>query len=67
MEDLQRVVDHIFLPPKLPHSVDDTSDGAILDVTLSALSSLSSQLLPGTDLVSIRHALVLLENMKTSM
>ena len=67
MEDLQRVVDHIFLPPKLPHSADDTSDGAILDVTLSALSSLSSQLLPGTDLVSIRHALVLLENMKTSM
>jgi hypothetical protein len=67
MEDLQRVVDHIFLPPKLPHSADETSDGALLDATLSALSSLSSQLLPDTDLVSIRHATVLLKNMKASM
>jgi hypothetical protein len=67
MEDLQRVVNHVFLPPKLPQSADETSDGALLDATLSALSSLSSQLLPDTDLVSIRHATVLLKNMKASM
>jgi hypothetical protein len=67
MEDLQRVVNHIFLPPKLPQSADETSDGALLNATLSALSSLSSQLLPDTDLVSIRHATVLLKNMKASM
>lgn len=67
MEALKRVVDHVFLPPKLPHSADDTSDVALLDATISALASLSSQLLPDTDLVSIRHAIALLENMKASM
>jgi hypothetical protein len=67
MEDLQQVVNHIFLPPKLPHAADETSDVAFLDVTLSALASLSSQLLPETDLVPIRHAIALLENMKASM
>jgi hypothetical protein len=67
MEELQRLVNHVFLPPKLPHSADETSDVALLDAILSALSSLSSQLLPDTDLVSVRHAIVLLKNMKASM
>lgn len=67
MEDLQRVVNHVFLPPKLPHAADDASDVALLDATISALSGLSSYLPPGTDPVSIRLALVLLANMKASM
>ena len=65
MRDLQRVVNHIFLPPKLPHRSDETSDVALLDATLSALASLSSHL--ATEIPPIRHAMVLLQNMKASM
>ena len=65
MKDLQRVVNHIFLPPKLPHRSDETSDVALLDATLSALASLSSHL--ATEILPIRHAMVLLQNMKASM
>jgi hypothetical protein len=33
MEELQRIVNHVFLPPKLPQGEDASSDVALLDAT----------------------------------
>jgi hypothetical protein len=40
-EALRRVYHHVFLPPKLPQQADDTSDDALVKVTLGALEKLA--------------------------
>jgi len=67
MDELQRVVNHVFLPPKLPQEEDDASDVALLDATYQALTSLSRQIPPDTPLAPISHAMALPSNMMTSM
>ena len=40
-DELRRVYQHVFLPPKLPQQADDTSDIALIKVTLGALEMLA--------------------------
>jgi hypothetical protein len=63
-DEVQRVVNHVFLPPKLPHSADVGGEVALVDITLQALVRLRDQ--PPTDLplTALNNAIALITNIK---
>lgn len=61
---LQRVVHHVFLPPKLPQRADENSEIAIVNSTLKALVALQDLLLPDSPPKALDNAIALLDNIK---
>ncbi|KXT10875.1 hypothetical protein AC579_8995 [Pseudocercospora musae] len=45
-EEIQRIIDHVFLPPKLPSEADDLSDIPLIRATVDALTTLRDTILP---------------------
>lgn len=62
-EELLRVVNHVFLPPKLPQQDDKESDIALVTITLEALIALRN-LLPGSTPEALEKCIVLLTNIR---
>ncbi|KAK3045846.1 hypothetical protein LTR09_012621 [Extremus antarcticus] len=63
-DETQRIVNHVFLPPKLPQAADDDSEIALVEITLITLRSLR-RLLHGAPSTALDNAITLLENIKT--
>lgn len=62
-DELQRVINHVFLPSRLPHSAENdenNSEIALIDATLQALHSLQALLPPDT----IDNAVALITKLK---
>ncbi|KAF2217449.1 hypothetical protein CERZMDRAFT_92099 [Cercospora zeae-maydis SCOH1-5] len=62
--EVQRVIEHIFLPPKLPQSEDKGSDVALVIIALKALISLRDLVLPGQIPVALTNAIALLDRLR---
>lgn len=68
VDEVQRVVHHVFLPPKLPQQADEDSDSiALINTVLSALVALRDLLLSRScsPPKALNNAFVLLRNIKT--
>jgi hypothetical protein len=60
-----RVVQHVFLPPQLPHDEKDGECGvALVDATLDGLAVLRDLLLPNSPPEALDRAIALLRNIK---
>lgn len=64
VDELQRVVDHVFLPPKLPQEADEDSEHALVNITCQALLALRDLILPESLLGVLEVTLALLNNIK---
>lgn len=60
-----RVVEHVFLPPKLPQRADEDSEIALVNITLQALLALRDLLLPDSPPEALKNAIALLDHIKT--
>lgn len=67
VDEVQRVVHHIFLPPKLAQQADEDSEIAIINTVLKALAALRDLLLSLTRSPpkALNNAVVLLKNIKS--
>ncbi|OQN95704.1 hypothetical protein B0A48_18452 [Cryoendolithus antarcticus] len=63
-DGVQRLVDHVFLPPKLPLRADEASEVALIDTTIEAMNSLANMVLPGLVPAALVNAVTLLTNLK---
>ncbi|PIA82927.1 hypothetical protein CB0940_12275 [Cercospora beticola] len=63
-EDLRRLINHIFLPPKLPQHEDNGSDIPFIEVTLQSLYSLRDQIFPTRRDSALDTAIALVAQMK---
>lgn len=63
-DKMERVVHHVFLPPKLPQQTDDESEFALVKITLEALVAIRDLLLPDSPPKALDNAIALLENIK---
>lgn len=63
-DETQRVVHHVFLPPKLPQQADKDSEIALFKITLQALVALRDLLLPDAPPEALDNAIALLKNIK---
>lgn len=64
VDELQRVVHHVFLPPKLPQRADGDSEIALLNATSQALVALRDLLLPELPPKALDNAIALLANIQ---
>ncbi|POS70805.1 hypothetical protein DHEL01_v210801 [Diaporthe helianthi] len=64
VDEVQRVVHHVFLPPQLPQKADEESEITLINTTLWVLGRLRSVLLPQSPLESLENAIALLVNIK---
>lgn len=64
MDGIQRVVNHVFLPPKLPQQADEDSEVALFNTTLQALVGLRDLILPDSPPEALNNAIALLNNIK---
>lgn len=64
VDKLQRVVHHVFLPPKLPQEEDHDSGIALIYTTLQGLIALRDLLLSQSPPEALNKAIALLENIK---
>ncbi|CAK1363128.1 unnamed protein product [Cercospora beticola] len=62
--EMQRLIEHIFLPPKLPHSEDEGSDIALISITRKALASLQHLILPNAVPPALTNAIALMDRLK---
>lgn len=62
--EMERVVHHVFLPPKLPQQADEDSDIALINATLKALVALRRLLLTDSQSKALDNAIALLKNIK---
>ncbi|KAK3671302.1 hypothetical protein LTR78_008762 [Recurvomyces mirabilis] len=62
LDKMQKIVNHVFLPPKLPHSADKDSEVALINTTLEALKSLHALLPQESSPQALDNAISLLEN-----
>lgn len=66
VDEVQRVVHHVFLPPKLPQQADEDSDSiALINTVLSALVALRDLLPPSSPPKALKEASGLLSNIKS--
>ncbi|KXT06191.1 hypothetical protein AC578_1431 [Pseudocercospora eumusae] len=63
-EDIQRIIDHVFLPPKLPQKEDDSSDILLIRATVDALTTLRDAILPQPPPDAISLAISAMSNIK---
>lgn len=64
VDELRGVVNHVFLPPKLPQQADEDSEIAIVNTTLQALIALREMLVPESPIDLLQTSIVLLENIR---
>lgn len=64
VDELRRVVHHVFLPPKLPQEADEDSEIALVDITCQALLALRDLALPESLLGVVKVTIALLDNIK---
>lgn len=64
VDELQRVVDHVFLPPKLPQRADGESEIALINTTSQALVALRDSLPPLLSPKVLDSAIALLGNIQ---
>lgn len=65
VDGVQRVVHHVFLPPKLPQQADEDSEIDLINTVLSALVALRDLSLPSSPPKALNSAFVLLSNIKS--
>ncbi|EME77662.1 uncharacterized protein MYCFIDRAFT_84294 [Pseudocercospora fijiensis CIRAD86] len=53
-EHIQRIIDHVFLPPKLPQKEDDSSDIPLIRATVDALTTLRDTVLPNAHTMAMK-------------
>jgi hypothetical protein len=58
-DELRRVYHHVFLPPKLPQGADESSDSALINITLNALEKLADN-----DNPALSKAIIAIKNLK---
>lgn len=63
-DEFQRVVHHVFLPPKLPQRADEDSENALVSATLQALVALRDLLRQNSPPEALVNAIALLNNIK---
>ncbi|KAK7696887.1 hypothetical protein SLS64_014115 [Diaporthe eres] len=63
-DEFQRVVHHVFLPPKLPQQADEDSEIALVNTTLQGLVALLVHPLPVLQRKALVNAIALLKNIK---
>ncbi|KAK4574981.1 hypothetical protein LTR86_000831 [Recurvomyces mirabilis] len=66
LDQMQKIVNHVFLPPKLPHSADKDSEVALINITLEALKSLRALLPEASSPQALENAISLLKNTKAT-
>lgn len=64
VDEVQRVVHHVFLPPKLPQQADENSELALIDTTLQALIKLRGLIPRSSAPHAVENAIALLANIK---
>lgn len=64
VDEVQRVVNHVFLPPKLPQESDEISEILLIATTHEALGELQSLLKPDSPPEPVRNVISLLLNIK---
>lgn len=64
VDKVQRIVNHVFLPPKLPQESDEESEVLLINVACEALGELESLLEPDSPPEPVRNVISLLRNIK---
>ncbi|KAJ0123975.1 hypothetical protein J7T55_012448 [Diaporthe amygdali] len=64
VDEVHRIVHHIFLPPKLPQRADEDSEIALVNTSLQALVALRDLLLPDAPPAALDNAIALVQNIK---
>ncbi|KAG8166635.1 hypothetical protein KVR01_002324 [Diaporthe batatas] len=65
VDEVQRVVHHVFLPPKLPQQADEESEILLINTAFEALSDLQTLLMPEQTPEPLGNVTSLLLNTKT--
>ncbi|PPJ57158.1 hypothetical protein CBER1_08454 [Cercospora berteroae] len=60
----QRIIEHIFLPPRLPSSEDTESDISLVAIALEALISLRDLILPGSIPAALSNAIAVIDRLQ---